>query len=367
MRLHGLASSLWAGCVAVGVTVGLAWGAAAGPVLVIVGGALQAENEAVFRAVLDRVGPEGRLGVLPTASGVPAETGPKAVGLFETYAGPGQVVELIDIRHDTPEKAMDASYAERIAACDGLWFVGGVQSRIVAVFRPEGRDTPAYAAVLEVLERGGVVGGTSAGAAMMSDPMVRWGNSHEALLIGRSDELPDWGVGVGRGMGLLPFGVTDQHFVRRGRLGRLVVALETSGETVGFGVGENSALVVDLDDESAEVIGEPGVVAVELGEGAFEPMRVWHFEDGHAMRFELGGNGWSLVAEQDSAIDAATAAQAFGGRPRAYEGPDIFEVGVEDGVVTLSKTEAFAEVQATTQAAWDEAMKESMESAASAE
>ncbi|MEM6333965.1 MAG: cyanophycinase [Planctomycetota bacterium] len=360
-------SSLWAGCVAVGLTVGLAWGTAAGPVLVIVGGALQAENEAVFRAVLDRIGPEGRLGVLPTASGVPAETGPKAVGLFETYAGPGQVVELIDIRHDTPEKALESSYAQRIAACDGLWFVGGDQSRIVAVFRPEGGDTPAYDAVLGVLERGGVIGGTSAGAAMMSDPMVRWGNSHEALLIGRSDELSSWGVGVGRGMGLLPFGVTDQHFVRRGRLGRLVVALETSGETLGLGVGEDSALVVDLDARSAEVIGEPGVVAVEVGGGVFEPMRVWHFEDGHAMRFEPSGAGWSVAAEQDSAIDAVTAMQAFGGRPRAYEGPDIFEVGVDGGVVTLSKTEAFAEVQAATRAAWEQALKESMESASAAE
>ncbi|MEM7577730.1 MAG: cyanophycinase, partial [Planctomycetota bacterium] len=177
--------------------------------LVIVGGGLQADNEPVYRAVLDRIPADGTLGVLPTASGVPEESGPGHVEDFQQYAGENQKVVLLDIRNGEADKANDPEWGEKIRACDGLWFTGGDQSRIVATFRPpneagEHIDTPAYAAMWDVLKRGGVIGGTSAGAAMMSDPMIKWGNSHVGWLLGVVNVVPDFGGGVGKGMGFLP-------------------------------------------------------------------------------------------------------------------------------------------------------------------
>ena len=223
--------------------------------LVIVGGGLDPDNEPIYRAVLDRMPADGTLGVLPTASGVPEESGPLTVQDFERYAGPGQKIELIDLRDGEVEKANDPGWADRIAACDALWFTGGDQARIVSTFRHEpvgdanpqledGPDTLAYAAVVSVFDRGGVVAGTSAGAAMMSDPMILWGNSHEALLASVVNDVPDFGVGVGPGMGLLQIGVVDQHFRQRGRLGRLLMAMESVGMYRGIGIDEDTALVL---------------------------------------------------------------------------------------------------------------------------
>jgi hypothetical protein len=118
--------------------------------------------------------------------------------------------------------------------------------------------------VVDVLTSGGVVAGTSAGAAMMSDPMIAWGNSAEALLTGLT-EKEDAGVSIALGMGLFPYGLTDQHFLRRGRLGRLVAALEATKLQRGYGVDESCAIHADLATGAIEVIGDRGLLLVDTG------------------------------------------------------------------------------------------------------
>jgi hypothetical protein len=70
--------------------------------------------------------------------------------------------------------------------------------------------------------------------AMMSDPMIRSGESDTAMLLDATDQVGGPGVSVGPGMGL------------RGRLGDLLVAMEATDNRLGFGVSENLALVVNL-------------------------------------------------------------------------------------------------------------------------
>ena len=50
---------------------------------------------------------------------------------------------------------------------------------------------------------------------------------------------------MGTGLGFFPFGMVDQHFIKRGRLGRLVVAMAEAGVRRGFGIDENTALLVE--------------------------------------------------------------------------------------------------------------------------
>ena len=232
--------------------------------LVIVGGGLQLENSEVMGEFVHAAG--ARIVVLPTASGVPEESGPETVSDFEHYCASGQLIELVPILADTPQRASDPECVEAIERATGAWFTGGVQSRILAVFRPAEGDSPAYQALRELLRRDGMVAGSSAGAAMMSDPMIAWGNSRDALLVGVRGDVEDRALAIEKGMGFFPFGMVDQHFLRRGRIGRLVVALEYTGQKLGFGVEENSALAVDLSSERGRALGDRAVVVLDAGE-----------------------------------------------------------------------------------------------------
>ncbi len=107
---------------------------------------------------------------------------------------------------------------------------------------------------MKVLERGGVVGGTSAGAAIMSRMMIRYG-SPKAV--------------VGAGFNLLARAVVDQHFIRRHRQERLLGVLAEHPELVGLGIDEGAALVVQGDH--LRVIGESQVIICKTASGATSP------------------------------------------------------------------------------------------------
>jgi cyanophycinase len=213
--------------------------------LLVAGGGTNPDNELIYSRFIAPLPDDAVIGIIPTASANPAEAAASAAKTLARHAG-ARRIEQFNMSLQNPSAASDPDTVRRIRECSALWFTGGVQSRITAVFRPPGGDTPAYAAACDVLARGGVIGGTSAGAAMMSDPMIVGGSSEDALSSFVRAEGEDSGFGMARGMGFFPYGLTDQHFLRRGRLGRLVVALERSRKTCGYGVEEGSAFHADL-------------------------------------------------------------------------------------------------------------------------
>lgn len=227
--------------------------------LMICGGGIEDDHERIYRhffALADKADRSTdtksaprptRVGVVPTATGADSR-GSDTLELLKRYAGDREVV-MVPLFKEDIGKGDDQDIAALIASCDGLWFVGGDQSRITAVFRPQDRDTEAYLATLRVLKRGGVIAGTSAGAAMMTNPMITGGTSEDALKHGATwtnDVKEGQGVGLADGMGYLTNVLVDQHFLERGRLGRLLVAMKEAGMDRGFGVAEDAALVVDL-------------------------------------------------------------------------------------------------------------------------
>ncbi len=229
--------------------------------LIIAGGAVQADNATIYSAFMAPLPADAVIGVVPTASASPAES---AAASAKTIAGhaAGRRIVTIDISLAKPEAANDPAVVKAIDQCSGLWFTGGVQSRILKVFRPASGDTPAYEAARRLLARGGAIGGTSAGAAMMSDPMITGGASEDALSGNIRIDDEDSGLGISTGMGFFPFGLVDQHFLKRGRIGRLIVALERTGQNRGYGVEENSAIDVDLARGRLTALGP--VVAVDV-------------------------------------------------------------------------------------------------------
>lgn len=286
--------------------------------LLIAGGAIDPENAEVYGALMAPLAPDATIGVLPTASGVPEESVAAAMETLGRYAGSGRRVEAIDL---TMKNAVDAAAPGTVAAierCDALWFTGGDQSRIVDVFRPAEGDTPAYAAARRVLRHGGVIAGSSAGAAMMCDPMIMGGRSDDALLGRTRGDGQDSGFAIGKGMGFFPFGLVDQHFLRRGRMGRLVAALEMTGVQRGYGIDENSAIEVDLRAGTFRVVGTVLMVDVseELREnGARRGIRVSLLHTGDVVNARTGRVS---VGAKRPRVERAPVAGGSGELPEAW-------------------------------------------------
>ncbi|WP_448586306.1 cyanophycinase, partial [Thermaurantiacus sp.] len=224
--------------------------------LVIAGGAL-GDDGAVIRAVLDRR-PAGApaVAVIAAASAEPATALARARDQFVRHGADPQHVRLIRLAaHDDPATPEDeAGWAEnarspaetgRLADAGAIWFTGGDQAVLAGLLREAGgADTPMLAAIRARHRAGAVVGGTSAGAAAMPDPMLAGGDPLAAAAAGRAAGRF---VTLAPGLGLLTRGLVDQHFDARDRLPRLVAALMAlpAGARVGYGIDEGTALVVE--------------------------------------------------------------------------------------------------------------------------
>ena len=242
-------------------------------VLIIAGGAVDIDGPVWPRfleevdAVRKRQGSdEAHIAVLPTASGVPE----RSIAYYPgTLARQGtHVTATVEKVHGNwPTNENNPDVANRIGESQGVWFTGGDQSRITALLRPAPQAGPSpftppmVTSTLEtLLAQGGVIGGTSAGAAMMSATMLAGGRPENAVRFGVSEE----GIEIAPGMGFLPIGIVDQHFLARGRLGRLLVAMQAADEELGFGIDENAAMLVRLGEPiRIEAIGPHAICLVD--------------------------------------------------------------------------------------------------------
>jgi cyanophycinase len=124
-----------------------------------------------------------------------------------------------------PAEANDPKFVKSLTEATGVWFPGGDQSMLVAPYRGSLVERELH----RLLARGGVIGGTSAGASAMSRLMIVGGNPRAE---------------VGAGFGLLPEVVIDQHFHNRNRLPRLLGILAEHPQYLGLGIDEETAVVV---------------------------------------------------------------------------------------------------------------------------
>lgn len=217
--------------------------------LFICGGAMKRDNP-VWQRMAEVSGEKG-IAIIPTASGVPEESGPGSARLFEPFGHP---TRIISVTAESPEGADDPALAEEVRNSGGVFFTGGDQRRLTSTYiREDGSRTPVMEAIWEVLDRGGVIGGTSAGAACQSDPMINGGISSDSLLEG-PDMEGNRGVGWEPGLGFFPWGLVDQHHIYRGRMGRLLVALDKTETRFGYGIDEDAALEVDRATATGRVV-----------------------------------------------------------------------------------------------------------------
>jgi cyanophycinase len=247
--------------------------------LVIAGGALEAHESAIIaRFVGAAGGPGGRFAILPAATAEP-ERGIARVRRQLLLAGAREdAIEALAVSEAKPgweNGAYEREVLEAARAADGIWMTGGDQNAITRLLlRPDGGDSPLLAALRARLEAGAAIGGTSAGAAVMSDPMIGGGTSFGALTLPRADGPGDSEIDralwTAKGLGFYRQGIIDQHFDARARLGRLIRAVldDPQGRKLGFGVSEDSAMLCDEATGSFEVLGAGGVYVVDCREAA---------------------------------------------------------------------------------------------------
>src|ERR1700693_2251596 len=215
--------------------------------IVPIGGAENKEND---RRILERFvrvsgAEEADIVVIPTASRV-HETGARYEQvLLDIGAARGTVMDF-DTRRDCQEEGR----LKRIEEASGIFFTGGNQLRLTTLLG----GTPV-AKLIRLRNAGGVtVGGTSAGASILSEHMIAAGDEGFSLIAGS--------VRLAPGLGLTNRIIIDQHFRERDRLGRLLTALAYNPFAVGIGLDEDTAALI-RPDEIVEVEGTGGVTIVD--------------------------------------------------------------------------------------------------------
>lgn len=251
--------------------------------LVIVGGALNERNAEIWGAFVHGLPHPAtdRVAIIAAASGEPVASFESARAALALHGvSPDRVVLVRAAIIDDPATSDDESlWADGgddpgtvaiVQRAGGIWFTGGDQVRTARVlFDAAGLPTPLLIALRRRLAEGAVIGGSSAGAAIQSATMILRGDGLIALTQpvkspGPDAEMEDSRLILGTGAGFFTDGIIDQHFDRQARLGRLSRAVtESPVDRFGYGIDENTALVVDMATRTAIVRGVGTVTMID--------------------------------------------------------------------------------------------------------
>jgi cyanophycinase len=239
--------------------------------LVIIGGSLRFGDKEVWSQIVQLAGgPGAKIAIFPTASEEPLKEGQRVAHVFQGLGAEPFVVPVafkkIDV--DYREVVADPRWVEAVEQADGIFFVGGEQARITkAFYTEEGGNTPLLDAVWKVYRKGGVIAGTSAGAAIMSRVMCRDAPNvlrtlQHGVTMGRE---------IDRGLGFVDHAwFVEQHTLTRGRFARALAIMQAQDFKYGIGVDDNTALVI-RNGTDLNVIGYKGALVMDLSKAKQDP------------------------------------------------------------------------------------------------
>lgn len=204
--------------------------------LVIVGGAMKSDS-IINRFIELAGGLDAPIIVIPTAAG--REQYDEHVGFAGRLKQRG--ASQVTVLHTNDKTiANSKAFSEPLVNAKGVWFGGGRQWRLVDSYK----NTLTETLVGQVLERGGVVGGSSAGATILGSYLARGDTKTNQIMMGDHEE----------GFGFLKNVAIDQHLLARNRQFDMFDILKKRPELLGIGIDENTAIVVQGNE--FEVIGE---------------------------------------------------------------------------------------------------------------
>jgi cyanophycinase len=235
----GLLATLVLGALALPAVAQGCPGSCVGPVrgAVIVAGGGRLDPSIYQRFVKLAGGPDARIVLIPTAG---SEDGSHdgwtaAEGLLAAGA------RHLEILHTRSRSVADLeAFVAPLEQATGVWISGGRQWRLVDVYL----NTETHEELTALLDRGGIIGGNSAGASALASFLLRGGDANDEIIAdGRSE-----------GFGFLRNTAVDQHLLERGRENEMFEVLKREPQLLGIGLNEGSAIVVTGD--LAHVLGE---------------------------------------------------------------------------------------------------------------
>lgn len=199
--------------------------------LIIIGGKEdRANNKMILGEVARRVG-SGKLVVSTVAMPNAPED------LFDQYEKAFRSLGVRHVFNLEIKERREATLEGKLRILDdatAVFFTGGDQVKITSQIG----DTPIFRRIQEIYNEGGTIAGTSAGAAVMCETMLVEGGDGDSSVI-------DGSVRMAPGLSLISDVIIDQHFMERGRVGRLVGAVAQNPKNLGIGIDEQTAIVVE--------------------------------------------------------------------------------------------------------------------------
>lgn len=204
--------------------------------LLLGGGNLQ--DLSIFQRFINHAGgPEAQIVVIPTAGGQ-ASYDQYWQGLNILRRAGAQNLTVLHTYN--PDEANESAFYEGIDQADAVWFSGGRQWRLADSYL----NTETHKALWRLLDRGGIIGGSSAGATIQGSYLARGDTKTNTIMMGDHVE----------GLAFLKDTAVDQHLLQRNRQFDLIEIIEAHPELLGIGLDENTAILVRGDQ--FEVIGQ---------------------------------------------------------------------------------------------------------------
>lgn len=237
-----------------------------GPLMIVGGGP---QPPALVQRFVDLAGGRGRARIV--VFGMASEDGEKAgEEKAQDLRALGAQARNVWTNH---AQANTDSVARLLADATGVWFVGGDQVKLIAALRGTKTDSVMHARY----RAGAVIGGTSAGAAVMSAIMITGDERHPGgarpdtstggfMTIARDDIVTDSGFAFVRDA------IIDQHFLRRKRHNRLISIVLEDAPHLAAGIDESTAIIVRPDD-TWEIAGESAVVVYDARRASITSLR----------------------------------------------------------------------------------------------
>lgn len=220
--------------------------------LVIIGGGKRPDY--LMEKIVELAGGEGaRILIVPNASSDPVETAEYQRDQFVSHGI--KEVDFVNLTHETAEEDSNLAKLEGVT---GIFFSGGSQGRLQQVLH----GTTFLERIRSIYHQGGVISGTSAGAAVMSEIMITGDELISQDTSYSFSAIQQGNIEFWEGFGLVDKAIIDQHFIRRKRHNRLITLVLEHPELVGVGIDESTAIIVKPDD-TFEVLGERTVLVLD--------------------------------------------------------------------------------------------------------
>lgn len=221
--------------------------------LVIIGGGTRSDY--IMNKFIEFAGgPESKIIVIPMASGDSTITAMEQIEEFKTKYN----CKNLDYIYCTKKTADISSNFAKLDSAKGIYFTGGDQVLLTDALL----GTKLFDKIKEIYKNGGVIGGTSAGAAVMSHVMITGNELINKDTTNIFKMIKKGNVQTVEGFGFLNNVIIDQHFVTRKRLNRLITVVLENPSLLGVGIDESTAIIVN-PDETFNVVGENLVIVYD--------------------------------------------------------------------------------------------------------